>query len=57
MLVEVQGQFNNHTLFKFIQSYNFSDQYGNYEDQIITTKSNYKRMVESNNKFIQFKKF
>ena len=56
MLVEVQGQFDNHTLLNSSNHINFLDQYGNYEDQIITTKSNYKRMVESNNKFIQFKK-
>ena len=56
MLVEVQGQFDNHTLLNSYNHINFLDQYGNYEDQIITTKSNYKRMVESNNKFIQFKK-
>lgn len=56
MLVEVQGQFDNHTLLNSSNHINFLDQYGNYEDQIITTKSNYIRMVESNNKFIQFKK-
>ena len=56
MLVEVQGQFDNHTLLNSSNHINFLDQYGNYEDQIITTKSNYKRMVESKNKFIQFKK-
>ena len=56
MLVEVQGQFDNHTLLNSSNHINFLDQYGNYEDQIITTKSNYKTMVESKNKFIQFKK-
>ena len=56
MLVEVQGQFDNHTLINSSNHINFLDQYGNYEDQIITTKLNYKRMVESKNKFIQFKK-
>jgi len=56
MLVEVQGQFDNHTLLNSSNHINFLDQYGNYEDQIITTKSNYIRMVESKNKFIQFKK-
>ena len=56
MLVEVQGQFDNHTLLNSSNHINFLDQYGNYEDQIITTKLNYKRMVESKNKFIQFKK-
>ena len=56
MLVEVQGQFDNHTLLNSSNHINFLDQYGNYKDQIITTKLNYKRMVESKNKFIQFKK-
>ena len=56
MLVEVQGQFDNHTLLNSSNHINFLDQYGNYEDQIITTKLNYKSMVETKNKFIQFKK-
>ena len=54
-LVEVQGQFDNHTLLNSLNHINFLDQFGNYQPQINNTKLKYERMLEAKKKLSRFK--
>ncbi len=54
-LVEVQGQFDNHTLLNSLNHINFLDQFGNYQPQINNTKLKYERMLEAKKKLSEFK--
>ena len=54
-LVEVQGQFDNHTLLNSLNHINFLDQFGNYQTQKNNTKLKYKRMLEVKKKLSEFK--
>ena len=54
-LVEVQGQFDNHTLLNSLNHINFLDQFGNYQTQINNTKLKYERMLEAKKKLSRFK--
>ncbi len=54
-LVEVQGQFDNHTLLNSINHINFLDQFGNYQPQINNAKLKYERMLEAKKKLSEFK--
>ena len=54
-LVEVQGQFDNHTLLNSLNHINFLDQFGNYQPQINNTKLKYERMLEAKKKLSGFK--
>ena len=55
LLVEVQGQFDNHTLLNSLNHINFLDQFGNYQPQINNTKLKYERMLELKKKLSEFK--
>ncbi|GIR79172.1 MAG: DNA repair protein RecN [Alphaproteobacteria bacterium] len=54
-LVEVQGQFDNHTLLNSLNHINFLDQFGNYQPQKNNTKLKYERMLEAKKKLSEFK--
>ena len=54
-LVEVQGQFDNHTLLNSLNHINFLDQFGNYQTQKNNTKLKYERMLEAKKKLSRFK--
>ena len=54
-LVEVQGQFDNHTLLNSLNHINFLDQFGNYQTQKKNTKLKYERMLEAKQKLSRFK--
>ena len=54
-LVEVQGQFDNHTLLNSLNHINFLDQFGNYQNQKNNTKLKYERMLEAKKKLSGFK--
>ena len=54
-LVEVQGQFDNHTLLNSLNHINFLDQFGNYQPQKNNTKLKYERMLEAKKKLSRFK--
>ena len=54
-LVEVQGQFDNHTLLNSLNHINFLDQFGNYQTQKNNTKLKYERMLEAKQKLSRFK--
>ena len=54
-LVEVQGQFDNHTLLNSLNHFNFLDQFGNYQNQKNNTKLKYERMLEAKKKLSGFK--
>ncbi len=54
-LVEVQGQFDNHTLLNSLNHINFLDQFGNYQTQKNNTKLKYERMLETKKKLSRFK--
>ena len=54
-LVEVQGQFDNHTLLDSLNHINFLDQFGNYQPQINNTKLKYERMLEAKKGLTEFK--
>ena len=54
-LVEVQGQFDNHTLLNSLNHINFLDQFGNYQNQKNNTKLKYERMLEAKKKLSRFK--
>ena len=54
-LVEVQGQFDNHTLLNSLNHINFLDRFGNYQTQKNNTKLKYERMLEAKKKLSGFK--
>ena len=54
-LVEVQGQFDNHTLLNSLNHINFLDQFGNYQTQKNNTKLKYQRMLEAKQKLSRLK--
>ena len=54
-LVEVQGQFDNHTLLNSLNHINFLDQFGNYQIQKNKTKLKYETMLEAKKKLSRFK--
>ena len=54
-LVEVQGQFDNHTLLNSSNHINFLDQFGSYQTQKNNTKLKYERMLEAKKKLSRFK--
>ena len=54
-LVEVQGQFDNHTLLNSLNHINFLDQFGNYQTQKSNTKLKYEIMLEAKKKLSRFK--
>ena len=55
LLVEVQGQFDNHTSLNSLNHINFLDQFGNYQHQINNTKLKYERMLEAKKGLKEFK--
>ena len=54
-LVEVQGQFDNHTLLNSLNHINFLDHFGNYQTQNNNTKLKYEIMLEAKKKLSRFK--
>ena len=56
LLVEVQGQFDNHTLLDAKNHIFFLDQYGQYNSTIQKVTSNYFEMKEAKDNYFKFKK-